>query len=127
MTESLDEGMRGTGERTDYDDWADETPERLEPEPPDRLTELAVGLAELAELAGLTIGPPLPAEHAKSSVTVKLTCGRCNGVAFLIDLRLDPGVTNELFDTHLCTGIRDAERTGEPALFPFTLAVRNTT
>lgn len=108
MTESLDESMTGMGDPADYDDT---------PEPPDRLTELAT---QLAELAGLTIGPPLPAEAVTPVAVVRLTCGRCNGIAFLIHLRLDPGVTQELSKTHLCTaGV-------EPLAFPFTLAVRGT-
>jgi hypothetical protein len=113
--ECLDEGMRGTGDPADYDGWADEAPGAAE-----RLTEIARGLAELA---GLTIGPALAAEPATPSVIVKLTCGRCNGAAFLAHLRLDTGVTQELYDTHLCTGVTDGRHVGEPAVFPFTLAV----
>lgn len=101
----------------DYDDWADETPE-----PPDRLTELAT---QLAEYAGLTIGPPLPTDPAVRSVTVQLKCGRCSAAPFIAHLRLDPGVTHEIYDTHLCTGITaGAAPTDMPAVFPFTLSIR---
>lgn len=113
MPESLDESMTGMGDAADYDAWADETPQT-----PGRLTELAT---QLAELAGLTIGPPLAAEPVTPSVIFKLTCGRCNGTALsLVHLRLDPGVTQEPYDTHLCNG------NAEAVIFPFTLAVRGT-
>ncbi len=117
MGESLDEGMTGMGDPAGYDDWG-----REEPTPPDRLVELAT---QFAELAGLTVGPAAAPERGAPPMVVKLTCGRCNGTVFLARLRTDPGVTNELYDTHLCTGIVDGATVGPPAIFPFTLAARS--
>jgi hypothetical protein len=122
MTESLDEGMRGTGDPADYDAWADETPEDVQDfDPGDEKATRMVELAtQIAQLAGLSVGPALAAEPVTPSVLVKLTCGRCNDAAFFGHLRLDTGVTREIYGTHLC-GIG----TNEPAVFPFTLAVRS--
>ncbi len=115
--------MTDTGEQPDYDDWDDgDGPDG--PGFDERLTELAV---ELAELVGLTVGPPVAPEPSAQYVIVKLTCGRCDAPAFLAHLRLDPGVTHEVYDTHLCTGLNNGHRIGEPVVFPFTLALRSGT
>jgi len=95
----------------DYDDWADETLHL-----PDRLTELAT---QFAELAGLTIAPAASAEPATPSAVVRITCGACGGVVAMQYFRFDPGVTNEVYDTHYCAAVT------VPGAFPFTLAVRS--
>lgn len=92
--EAIDETMHGMGDPADYDDWADETPDREQ-----RLTEL---VTQLAEYLGLTIGPAEPVVPVTPSATVKLTCNRCGNAVFFAHIRLDPGVTNELYDEHVC-------------------------
>lgn len=98
----------------DYDDWADETPE-----PPDRLTELAT---QLAEYAGLTVGPPIRPETPAQSVLVQFRCGLCNGV-ILHHLLLTSALTHELSDVHVC--MSGASAAGQPSVFPFAIAVRS--
>jgi hypothetical protein len=111
MTESLDESMTGMGDPADYDDW-----DREEPTPPDRLVELAT---QFAELAGLTVGPAAAPEPVASSAVVRIECGACRGVVAMQHFRLDPGVTNDVYDVHYCS------QATVPGAFPFTLTVRS--
>lgn len=103
----------------DYDDWAEETPDREQ-----RLTEL---VTQLAEYLGLSVGPAKALEPTAQSVVVLLKCGLCGGIAFMGNLRIDPGTTWEVQDMHVCMAGASAATGQQPAFFPFTLAVRNAT
>ena len=115
--EAVDEAMRGMGDPADYDDWAEEAPDREQ-----RLTEL---VTQLAEYLGLSVGRAEPVAPRDAVAHVELHCVTCAMPLSVITLGTAPGMTSEWPVQHYCK--QPMEVTPGNALVVLTLTLRSGT